>query len=371
MFLSDITGRSILSYEFSDATQCLDYRFLAPDTLSVVGLPPVTVATVRRHPSNGCCARPVGTFLLPPTARRTTAVTAVERGDLIRGFKPRRQAIISCRGPSSLRGLSVECSTPFLEPESEDEYILLGFSAKPTNDCRIAEVQPHNVCAVKRSIDARVKSAMNSKINRTQPVTIFTAVTAVPLPIPSRQMVEVNKNGRRFDGRCCHGNGRRSYSVALMPDLTFATGTASYAQFIRSSWSCEDGKSLPESSHYGHEIFELLSDGDSDTSEDHNSDQEDMLPSAKTVEQPPHKPHTTTPKDQVLLLVKKPGQSFVRSIQHTKDGARADPGCRQSYWQVAIQLGQINLSGKALQETPQASSRSIQHTTDGARADPG
>ncbi|KAF8212776.1 hypothetical protein K438DRAFT_1751206 [Mycena galopus ATCC 62051] len=40
--------------------------------------------------------------------------------------------------------------TTFLEPESEDKYILLEFSAEPPDDCRIAEVQPHNVCTVKR-----------------------------------------------------------------------------------------------------------------------------------------------------------------------------------------------------------------------------
>ncbi|KAF8145730.1 hypothetical protein K438DRAFT_1861727, partial [Mycena galopus ATCC 62051] len=63
-------------------------------------------------------------------------------------------------------------------------------------------------------------------------------------------------------------------SVALMPDPMFATGTAmrtvsfkddvmdlmdgvgrsgygpeDFTRFIQSSWSCEDGRSLPESSH--------------------------------------------------------------------------------------------------------------------------
>jgi hypothetical protein len=36
---------------------------------AAVGLPPVTVATVRRHPSNGCRARRVGDFSRTCTAR--------------------------------------------------------------------------------------------------------------------------------------------------------------------------------------------------------------------------------------------------------------------------------------------------------------
>ncbi|KAJ7831457.1 hypothetical protein B0H14DRAFT_3464028 [Mycena olivaceomarginata] len=44
-----------------------------------LGLPPVTVATARRHPSNGCRARPIGDFGPPSTARQTTAVTVIRR----------------------------------------------------------------------------------------------------------------------------------------------------------------------------------------------------------------------------------------------------------------------------------------------------
>ncbi|KAJ7249209.1 hypothetical protein B0H12DRAFT_1300797 [Mycena haematopus] len=69
----------------------------AKRTYPKVGLPPVTVATVPRHPWHGCRARSVGGFLTSTTARvtattgrRNTAVTAVARAHLTAKCNVRR-----------------------------------------------------------------------------------------------------------------------------------------------------------------------------------------------------------------------------------------------------------------------------------------
>jgi hypothetical protein len=45
-----------------------------------LGLPPVAVATVQRHPSHGCRARSVADFFALADGRRSTAVTATATG---------------------------------------------------------------------------------------------------------------------------------------------------------------------------------------------------------------------------------------------------------------------------------------------------
>ncbi|KAJ6564394.1 hypothetical protein B0H19DRAFT_1374742 [Mycena capillaripes] len=119
-----------------------------------LGLPPAVV-TVRRHPSNGCRARPVDQFFPQATARQTTAATA---------------------------------STETFISDAIHLPACLTFLLAPN-----------------RRVKRRAKVEIPT-------LPVETAATAVPSPVPSRQGFGKKKNGRQIDGRCRHGNGWQPYT---------------------------------------------------------------------------------------------------------------------------------------------------------------
>ncbi|KAJ6483061.1 hypothetical protein DFH09DRAFT_1106971 [Mycena vulgaris] len=101
-------------------------RRACPYPRARLGLPPVAVATVRRHPSNGCRARPFDHFFRHATARQTTAATAVSAGHI--NFPSIETPI--------LNGIHFPACFTFLLAPNRRYIACIGFSATPDHDCR-------------------------------------------------------------------------------------------------------------------------------------------------------------------------------------------------------------------------------------------
>ncbi|KAF8146346.1 hypothetical protein K438DRAFT_1781120 [Mycena galopus ATCC 62051] len=97
------------------------------------------------------------------------------------------------------------------EAEYSASFVVLGFKLERADGDVVEEVHAETESESLTPTSSSFQYQGIAKTKRTQPVTVFTAVKAVPLPVPSRQMFEIVKNGRRKDGSCRHGKGRRPY----------------------------------------------------------------------------------------------------------------------------------------------------------------
>jgi hypothetical protein len=103
-----------------------------------IGLPPVAVATVRRHPLNGCRAHPVDHFFPSRNGPSNDGCNGRFNGSYKSTFKLTLSIIIWSTETSILDGIHFPARLTFLLAPNRRYIACVRFSATPDHDCRCA-----------------------------------------------------------------------------------------------------------------------------------------------------------------------------------------------------------------------------------------